>query len=80
MSDGSSISERKSSSDPPFREASPFGRRPREVVLSNDWSVHDFLIDMSDEVFSRLRPHFKFLTMCPLGRATVVRSAILGVR
>ena len=36
MLDGSSISERESTSDPPSGEASPFGRRLRDVVLSND--------------------------------------------
>ena len=59
MLDGSSISERESTSDPPSREASSFGRRPREVVLFDDWLVHDFLVNMSVELFSRLRPHFQ---------------------
>ena len=66
MSNGSSISEKESSSDPPFGEASPSGRHPREVVLSNDWSVHDFLVDMSDEVFSRLRPRFQIPNDVPI--------------
>ena len=58
-SDDSSISDRSSSSESSSGEASPSGRQPWEVILLDDWSIHDFPIDVSDEVFSRLRPHFQ---------------------
>ena len=67
-SDDSSISDRSLTSESSLREANPLGRRPREVILVDDWSIHDFTVDMSDEVFSRLRPHFRSMTMCLLGR------------
>ena len=78
MSNGSSVSEKESSSDPPFGEASPFGRHPREVVLSNDWSVHDFLVDMSDEVFSRLRPRFQIPNDVPIRKGDIGEKCYIG--
>lgn len=78
MSEGSSVFVRESASDPPFEEASPFGRCLREIVLLDDWLIHNFPVDMSDEVFCRLRLTFRFLMMCPLGRATKGKSVLLG--
>ena len=66
MLNGSSIFKRESASNPSSGEASPFRRHPREVVLSDDWSVHDFLVDMSDKVFSKLRPRFQILDDVPI--------------
>ena len=80
MLEGSSIFERELASYPSFEEASPFGQCPKEIVLLDDWSVHDFPIDMRDEVFCRLRLTFKFPMMCPLRRATDGKSVILGAR
>ena len=53
-----SVSDRSLSSNSSLGKASLSGRRPREVILPDDWSIHDFPLDMSDEVFGRLRPHF----------------------
>jgi len=78
MLEGSSVFERELASDPSFEEASPFGQCPKEIVLLDNWSVHDFPIDMRDKVFCRLRLTFKFLMMCPLRRATEGKSVILG--
>lgn len=51
----------KGMSDPPYEESSPSRRRPRKIVIPNDWSVPSFPVDMSDKVFSRLRPRFQIL-------------------
>lgn len=37
-----------------------------EVILPDDLSIHDFLVDMSDEVFGRLRPRFQILDNVPI--------------
>ena len=36
MSEGSSVSNKEPMSNPPFEEARPFRRRPREIFLLND--------------------------------------------
>lgn len=61
-----SVSERESTSNPSPEEASRFGGHPREVVLPNDWPVHDFLVDISNNVFSSLRPRFQIPDDMPL--------------
>ena len=66
FSDDSSVSDKSSSSDPSSGDASLLGQRPREVILPDDWSINDFLVDMSDEVFSRLRPHFQIPRNVPI--------------
>nr|POE62236.1 hypothetical protein CFP56_71360 [Quercus suber] len=48
----SSVFNRKSTSNPPSEEASPSGQRLREIVLPDDCFIHDFLVDMSDEMDS----------------------------
>lgn len=58
-SDNSLVSDRGSSSKSSSGEASPSGQLLREVILPNDWSIHDFLVDMNDKFFSRLRPRFQ---------------------
>ena len=70
-SDDSSISDRSSSSESSSGEASPSGRQPWEVILLDDWSIHDFPIDMSDEVFSRPRPRFQILNNVPIRKGDV---------
>lgn len=60
------VSDRKLASDPPLKEAIPFGWRPREIVLPDNWSIHDFPADMSDKVFSRLRPRFQIPDDVPI--------------
>ena len=65
-SDDLSVSDKSLSSDPSSGDASLSGRRPREVILPDDWSINDFLVDMSDEVFSRLRPHFQIPRNVPI--------------
>ena len=65
-SDDSSISDKRSSSDPSSGDASLSRRRPREVILPDDWSINDFLVDISNEVFSRLRPHFQIPRNVPI--------------
>ena len=64
--DDSSVSDKSSSLDPSSGDASLSRRRPREVILPDDWSINDFLVDMSDEVFSRLRPHFQIPHNVPI--------------
>lgn len=66
LSEGSSVSDRESASDPPFKEASPSGRHPREIVFLDDWSINDFLVDMSDKVFNRLSPRFQISDDVPI--------------
>ena len=56
--DDSLASDRESASDPFLEEASLLGRQLREVILLDDWSIHDFPVDMSDEIFGRLGPLF----------------------
>nr|POF00811.1 hypothetical protein CFP56_62359 [Quercus suber] len=80
MSDGSSVSKRELASNPPSGEASPSRRRLREVILSNDWSVHDFPIDISDEVFSRLRPRFQIPDDVPIRKGHNGEKYYTGVR
>ena len=58
FSDDSSVSNRSSSSESSSKETSPSGQQPQEAILLDDWSIHDFPVDMSDEVFGRLRPRF----------------------
>ena len=58
-SDDSLVFGRSSFSKSSLRKARPSRRRPWEVILPNDWSIHDFFVDMSDEVLGRLRPHFQ---------------------
>ena len=65
-SNDSSVSDRSSSSESSSGKASPSGRQPWEVILLDDWSIHDFPIDMSDEVFSRLRPRFQIPNNVPI--------------
>ena len=65
-SDDSLVSDRSSSLESSSGEASPLGRRPREVILPDNWSIHDFPVDMSDEVFSKLRPCFQILVNVPI--------------
>lgn len=57
-SDDSLVFDRSSSLESSLGEASPLGCRPREVILLDDWFIHDFLVDMSDKVFGRLQPRF----------------------
>ena len=67
----SSIFDKELMSDPSLEEASPSGRRLREVILPDDWSIHDFLVDMTDEFFSRLRPHFQIPDNVPIRRGDI---------
>ena len=53
-------------SNPHSEESSPSGWRLREIVIPDDWSVPDFLVDMSDEVFNRLRPRFQIPDDVPI--------------
>lgn len=61
----SSVSDRSLSSKSLSREANRSGRQPWKVILLDDWSIHDFPVDMSNEVFSRLRPHFQIPNNVP---------------
>ena len=65
-SNDSSESNRSSSLESSSGEASPLGRRPREVILPDNWSIHDFPVDMSDEVFGTLRPCFQIPDNVPI--------------
>ena len=69
--DESSVSDRESTPNPSSKEASPLGRRPREVILPDDWSIHDFPVDMSNEVFTRLRPRFQIPANVPIRKANL---------
>ena len=60
-SNNSSVSDRESTSDPSSGKASPSRRRPREVILPDDQSIHDFLVNMSDEVLDRVSGSDGFL-------------------
>ena len=71
MSEGSSVSNRESMSNPPSEEANPFGRRPREIFLPKDWSIHDFPTNMSYKVFSNLRPRFQILDDVPIRKGDI---------
>ena len=66
LSNGLSVSERESASDPSPNKVGPSGRCLREIVLIDNWSIHDFPIDMSNEVFSRLRPCFQIPDNMPI--------------
>ena len=66
MSDGLLVSKRKSAFDLHPDEASPSRRCPRKVFLLDDWSVHDFLVGMIKDMFSRLRPRFHILNDMPI--------------
>ena len=56
--DDSLVSDRESASDPSLEEASLLGRQPREIILLDDWSIHDFPVDMSDKIFGRFEAPF----------------------
>lgn len=76
--DGSSISKKESASNPSPEEAGPSGRCPRKIVLINDWSVHDFPVNMSDEVFSRLRPRFQIPDNMPIRKGHKGEKCYIG--
>ena len=65
-SDDSLVSDRSSFSESSLGEASSSGRRLQEVILPNDCSIHNFPVDMSDEVFGRLRPRFQIPNNVPI--------------
>ena len=65
-SDNLSVSDRSSSSDPSSGEANSSRQKLREVILPDDWSIHDFPVDMSDEVFGRLRHYFQIPNNVPI--------------
>nr|POF23438.1 hypothetical protein CFP56_07350 [Quercus suber] len=52
-SDDSLVFDRSSSLESSLGEASPSGRRPREVIFLDDWFIHDFPVNMSDKVFAK---------------------------
>ena len=64
--DDSSVFDRSSSSESSSGKASLSGQQLRDVILPNDWSIHDFPVDMSDEVFGRLRPRFQIPDNVPI--------------
>ena len=76
--EGSLVFDRESMSDPPSEEASPSGRRTRETVLLDDWSIHDFPIDISYKVFSNLRPCFQILDDVPIRKGNIGEKCYNG--
>ena len=70
-SDNSLVSDRESTSNPSSEEASPSRWQLRRVILPNNWSIHDFLVDMSDDVFGRLRPHFYIPDSVPIRKCDI---------
>ena len=70
-SDDLLVSDRESAFDPSLEEASPLGQRLKEVILLNNWSIHDFLVDMSDEVFGKLRPYFQIPNNVPIRKGVI---------
>lgn len=77
-SEDSSVSNRKSTSYPPSEEASPSGQRLREIILPDDYFIHDFPVDMSDEVFNRLRPHFQIPNNMPIRKGDIGENCYDG--
>ena len=69
--DDSLVSDRESASDPSLEEASLLGRQPREIILLDDWSIHDFPVDMSDKIFGRLRPPFQIPDNVPIRKGVI---------
>lgn len=65
------VSNKESTSDPPSKEASPSRQHPREIVVPNVWSIHDFPVDMSDKVFSKLRPCIQIPNNVPIKKGDI---------
>ena len=67
----SSVSDRKSVSESPSEEASPSRRHLREIVLPDNWSIHDFPANMNNEIFSRLMPRFQIPDDVPIRKGDI---------
>lgn len=61
VSDELSVSEREPSVDFHLEEdeTNSLGQTSRKIILSDIWSVNDFPISMTKDVYGKLGPHFQ---------------------
>ena len=55
-----SVSEREPLADSPMKEdeINLLGQSSRKIIFPNIWSVNDFLVSMTKDVYGRLKPRF----------------------
>ena len=89
VSDKLFISEREPLADSPMKEdeINPSGQSSRKIIFPDIWSVNDFLVSMTKDVYGKLKPHFQIPNNVPMRKGTkgekcytVVRTRLVFMR
>lgn len=80
MSDEPSSSKESSAGSPSKKEleTNTLERACKKIVLRDIWSVNDFPVSMTNEVFNRLRPHFQIPKDVPIRKVDKGEKCYMG--
>ena len=80
VSDKLFISEREPLANSPMKEdeINPSGQSSRKIIFPDIWSVNDFLMSMTKDVYGRLKPRFQIPNNVPMRKGTKGEKCYTG--